>query len=565
MTSERTAVTRIDPNSQQTVASTPAPAPGAEVPRPTIPEVELQAEIGRGGMGVVYRGRQTYLDRNVAVKLLLVDRAAADDEYVKRFQREAKILAGLSHPHIVACYSAGITADRHPYLVMEFIDGPNLKHWIAEHGPLKPGQALRVVRELAQALGHAYQHGIIHRDVKPENVLLMKREGGSGDDPSDFPFQAKLVDLGLARPQGTGSDMNLTGTGQVMGTPTTMAPEQFDDPEGVDFRADIYGLGCVLYHALIGRPAFEGRTLAQIVTAKVSGVAPNPTAVVTGLSPAIGQLVADMLAKNREARPQSYDALIARCDALIGGKPPAGGSGSLPWLVIGGVGVAAAVVLGVLIMPKQTPAGADLTVSTPSSTTPVSVAAPVAPPVPAPATLGEPELLWRLDVGNRLKDWTVAEGARWVASEATDHGIAGVAGRISRPLDPGPWQLSATLVPADGEDGKTERVWLGIVLGNGESVYVRLTNLSTTGQLMVERAYPDPKAAPANEVNSQIPPGRLTLELTYAGRFLRISYNGTPFDRAIGLSAEPAQVYLETVGEAPVEVHDLTIRRPVAK
>src|SRR5688572_30424987 len=233
MTSDRTAVTRIDPNSQQTVASTPGPLPGAAVPRPTIPEVELQAEIGRGGMGVVYRGRQTYLDRHVAVKLLLVDRAAADDEYVRRFQREAKILAGLSHPHIVACYSAGITSDRHPYLVMEFIDGPNLKNWIAEHGPLKPLQALRVVRELAQALGHAHQSGIIHRDVKPENVLLAKREG----DTSDFPFQAKLVDLGLARPQGTGSDMNLTGTGQVMGTPTTMAPEQFDDPEGVDFRA----------------------------------------------------------------------------------------------------------------------------------------------------------------------------------------------------------------------------------------------------------------------------------------------------------------------------------------
>src|ERR1043165_209039 len=354
MTSERTAVTRIDPNLQKTMASTPAPAAGAEGPRPSTRDGELYAESGRGGMGVVYRGRQTYLDRRLAVKLLLVDRAAADDEYVRRFQREAKILAGLAHPHIVACYSAGITADRHPYLVMEFIDGPNLKHWIADHGPLKPEQALRVVRELAQALGHAHQNGIIHRDVKPENVLLMKREGDSGD----FPFQAKLVDLGLARPQGAGGDMNLTGTGQVMGTPTTMAPEQFDDPEGVDFRDDIYGLACVRYHALIGRPAFEGRTLAQIVTAKVSGAAPNPTAVVTGLSPAIGQLVADMLAKDRQARPQSYDLLIARCDALLGGKAHAGGGSALPWVVIAGVGLAAAAVVAVLMVPKGTDAGA---------------------------------------------------------------------------------------------------------------------------------------------------------------------------------------------------------------
>src|ERR1043165_6759178 len=100
MTSERTAVTRIEPNLQKTMASTPAPAAGAEVPRPSIPDVELDDEIGRGGMGVVYRGRQTYLAGRVAVKLLLVDRAAADDEYVRRFQREAKILAGLAHPDV---------------------------------------------------------------------------------------------------------------------------------------------------------------------------------------------------------------------------------------------------------------------------------------------------------------------------------------------------------------------------------------------------------------------------------------------------------------------------------
>lgn len=553
MTSERTAVTRIDPNAQQTVASTPAPPPGAEVPRPTIPEVELQAEIGRGGMGVVYRGRQTYLDRNVAVKLLLVDRAAADDEYVKRFQREAKILAGLSHAHIVACYSAGITSDRHPYLVMEFIDGPNLKHWVAEHGPLKPQDALRVTRELAQALGHAHQNGIIHRDVKPENVLLARREG----DTSDFPFQAKLVDLGLARPQGAGGDMHLTGAGQVMGTPTTMAPEQFDDPDGVDFRADIYGLGCVLYHALIGRPAFEGRTLAQIVTAKVSGAAPNPTAVVAGLSPAIGTLVSDMLAKNRDARPQSYDQLIARCDALLGGKTAAAG-GTLPWLVIAGVGVAAAAVVAVLLMPKS------VAESTPPVTTPAaitSVTAPVAPPLPAPATLSGPQLLWRLDVGSRLKDWTFADGAQWAASEAADHGIAGASGRISRPLDPGPWTATAELVLANGEESKTDVVSVGITIAGGEQVQVKLINLGAALSVMVERLYADPAAAPQVVMNTSVPPGKVTLEIGYAERFLRVACNGTPFEKAVGLPGEPSGIVLSTEGDAPVEVHDLTIRR----
>lgn len=556
MTSERTAVTRIDPNSQKTMASTPAPEPGVAVPRPTIPEVELDMEIGRGGMGVVYRGRQTYLDRHVAVKLLLVDRAAADDEYVKRFQREAKILAGLAHPHIVGCYSAGITTDRHPYLVMEFIDGPNLKHWVAEHGPLKAQDALRVTRELAQALSHAHQNGIIHRDVKPENVLLAKREG----DTSDFPFQAKLVDLGLARPQGTGSDMNLTGTGQVMGTPTTMAPEQFDDPDGVDFRADIYGLGCVLYHALIGRPAFEGRTLAAIVTAKISGAAPNPTAVVSGLSPAIGTLVADMLAKNRESRPQSYDILIARCDALLGGKVAAAGS-ALPWVVIGGVGLAAAAVLAVLMIPR---AGEPPKPSTPAPSTPVAVNAAIAPLPPTAATLGEPQSLFRSDVSSRLKDWTFAPGAGWDISHTNEQGVSGSVGRISRPLDPGPWTIDAKLVMSNGEDGKTDRIWLGIQLADGDSLFVLVRNFTASTALGVERGFKDDKKPTIPELTSSPEPGPLTLQITYADEFLRIRYNGVPFEKALGVSSIPVGLYLQTEGDAPVEVESLTIRRPKA-
>lgn len=554
MASERTAVTRIDANSQKTMASTPEVAAGGTVPRPTIPEVELDVEIGRGGMGVVYRGRQTYLDRTVAVKLLLVDRAAADDDYVKRFQREAKILAGLSHPHIVACYSAGITADRHPYLVMEFIDGPNLKHWVAEHGPLKPQDALRVTRELAHALSHAHQNGIIHRDVKPENVLLAKREG----DTSDFPFQAKLVDLGLARPQGSGSDMNLTGTGQVMGTPTTMAPEQFDDPEGVDFRADIYGLGCVLYHALIGRPAFEGRSLAAIVTAKVSGAAPNPTAMVSGLSPAIGMLVADMLAKGRESRPQSYDILIARCDALLGGKAAAGGS-KLPWVVIGGVGVAAAAILTVLMMPQKSAAVnvPPVLVAQPPNTT-VSALPALQPSV----ALGAPTPLWRSDVASRLADWTKAKGAQWGHAEDHDDGIVGVDGIISRPLEPGPWIIAASLVPGPDEDAEPDVVQIGVRFANGASAVFSATSLGKTYSLTMGRGYADPTAEPSVEMNGTEPVGKLTVEFTYKDRFLSTSYNGIPFNHPLGLPGEPVALFLSVSAGSPLHVEALMISRP---
>lgn len=556
MASERTAVTRIDPNNQKTVASTPAPAPGAAVPKPTIPDVELDNEIGRGGMGVVYRGRQPYLDRRVAVKLLLVDPATADDEYVKRFQREAKILAGLSHPHIVACYSAGITSDRHPYLVMEFIDGPNLKHWIAEHGPLKPEQALRITRELAQALGHANQNGIIHRDVKPENVLLMKREGGDSADPGDFPFQAKLVDLGLARPQGSGGDMHLTGAGQVMGTPSTMAPEQFDNPEGVDFRADIYGLGCVLYHALIGRPAFEGRTLAAIVTAKVSGVAPNPTAVVSGLSPAIGQFVADLLAKDRAARPQSYQAVIERCNALMGGPTVSAGGTKLPWLIIGGVGVVAAGLLIALWRPVSAPVAVD----TPAKTAPTAAAAAPSPAVTV--EFGEPEWLWGRDVNGRFKEWTPAEGAQWSASEATDHGLSVFRGRLNRALPSSEWIITATIQHSDGEGGKSDVAYVGLTLADGSLVYAKITNLTAAQSILVESLASTAKAVPMTEVTASESSGPLTLEVRYQGEFLELRRNGKPFDKRVALSANPVGLYLEAKGAAAVEFPDLTIRLP---
>jgi Ni,Fe-hydrogenase III small subunit len=358
--------------------------------------------------------------------------------------------------------------------------------------------------------------------------------------------------------------MNLTGTGQVMGTPTTMAPEQFDDPEGVDFRADIYGLGCVAYHALIGRPAFDGKTLAQIVTAKVSGVAPNPTAVITGLSPAIGQLVADMLAKNKDARPQSYEALIARCAALIDGKAPTPG-GTLPWLVIGGVGVAAAVILAVLMMPKETRTGAAANATPPvAPITPASVTVPVAPPMPATATLGAPQLLWRQDVSTRLKDWVKAEGAQWSSPEEADHGIVGAAGRISRTLEPGPWVIDAILQLGENPDGRTDEAHLGFQLANGQGVYVQITNNGPTLPFQVWQTYPDPQAAPQFVMNGSLPPGKVNLTFTFAEHFLRLTANGAPLEKGISLPGDPTGLYLSTTGTAPLFVHDLSIRRPAA-
>jgi serine/threonine protein kinase len=289
---------------------------------PRIPGITLQREIARGGMGVVYSGRQDFLDRRVAVKLLSVE--LGGESFAQRFQREAKILAGIKHPNIVACHMAGTTDDGQSYLVMEFIDGPTLKNWILENGPLAVPAALRLTRAVGQALAHAHTLGIIHRDVKPENILLETLTSTAIDVA--FPFTPKIVDLGLARASEGTASLGLTSPGSVMGTPATMSPEQFDEPEAVDFRSDIYGLGCALYEMLTGKPAFRGKKLTEIVTQKRAPVAPNPCSE-SEVPAAVGAFVQCLLASNRDERPRSYKELDERLaellDTLARSKPAA--------------------------------------------------------------------------------------------------------------------------------------------------------------------------------------------------------------------------------------------------
>ncbi|MFT5049574.1 MAG: hypothetical protein ACI8QZ_000967 [Chlamydiales bacterium] len=279
---------------------------------PKIPGVTLGAVIGQGGQGTVYRGRQTYVDRDVAVKVLA---SGANANFADRFRREARLLAGMQHPSVVACYDAGISADGHCFITMEFIDGPDLAACIQSSGAFGTREALELARDVAGALEYALGNGVIHRDVKPQNVLLKACRADGGDGSA---LQPKLADLGLARVTGDqDGQARLTVPGSVMGTPATMALEQFDDPDSVDHRADIYGLGCVLYFALAGKSAYRGLRPLQVFKKKAQEPAPDIRADVPGIAPGVAELVHCMMDGDRERRPQSYAELIARIDAEL--------------------------------------------------------------------------------------------------------------------------------------------------------------------------------------------------------------------------------------------------------
>jgi capsular polysaccharide biosynthesis protein len=213
------------------------PPPVGEIAK-LFPQLEILRLIGQGGMGAVYKARQPSLDRFIALKVLPAA-AAGDPGFAERFNREARALARLNHPNIVAVHDFGRAGTLH-YLVMEFVDGANLRE-VERLGELTPEQALAIVPQICEALQFAHNEGIVHRDIKPENLLLDKRG------------RVKITDFGIAKMVGVGTGhQNLTGAKDVVGTPHYMAPEQIEKPLSVDHRADIYSLGVVFYEMLTG-------------------------------------------------------------------------------------------------------------------------------------------------------------------------------------------------------------------------------------------------------------------------------------------------------------------------
>src|SRR5215468_3163996 len=271
---------------------------------------EVGEVLGYGGMAEVHHGRDTRLGRDVAIKMLRAD-LARDATFQMRFSREAQNAAALNHPAIVAVYDTGeergAGGERLPFIVMEYVNGRTLKEVLTAEGPLQPRRALEISADICAALEFSHRHGIIHRDIKPGNVMLT-RTG-----------QVKVMDFGIARALASGAS-TMTQTSAVIGTAQYLSPEQARG-EAVDARSDVYATGCVVYELLTGRPPFVGDNPVSVAYQHVREDAKPPSTINRNITPDIDAIVLKALAKNPANRYQSAAEMRADLLRAAVGRP----------------------------------------------------------------------------------------------------------------------------------------------------------------------------------------------------------------------------------------------------
>jgi tRNA A-37 threonylcarbamoyl transferase component Bud32 len=285
-------------------ASLPAAAPPEGGPSPAdFGNYELLGELGRGGMGVVYKARQKDLDRTVALKMILGSHLASEEQ-VRRFQAEARVAGRLSHPHVVQVYEAGAVHGQ-PYFAMQYVEGRGLDQVLAA-GPLPPEDAVRLLAAVARAVAYLHAEGLIHRDLKPSNVLL---------DGAGRPY---LTDFGLAR--FLERESSLTPSGAIVGTPSYMAPEQAAGGKEVGPRSDVYGLGAILYELLTGRPPFREATPLDTLVQVLEGEPTLPRRLNPRLPRELELICLKCLDKAPERRYPSASALADDLQRFLQGE-----------------------------------------------------------------------------------------------------------------------------------------------------------------------------------------------------------------------------------------------------
>lgn len=282
--------------------------PHASAPRtlPRLPDFAPTEDdgsyrlLGKGGMGAVYLGHQESLDRPVAIKTLSAE-LAENPTFVERFRREARAMAKINHPNLVQCYAVG-EHEGVNFLAMELMNGQSVQDWLEQNGQLSIGDAVLITCVAAEALGHAHTKKMIHRDIKPDNILVTS-EG-----------EIKVADLGLAK--ALDEDMSMTQSGHGLGTPHYMPPEQARNAKYVDHRTDIYALGCTLYHMLSGALPFAGDSVIELVVNKEKGSYPALRSVNRDVPEKLSLIVDKMMAKEADHRYSSMPEVLKDLDGL---------------------------------------------------------------------------------------------------------------------------------------------------------------------------------------------------------------------------------------------------------
>ncbi|HVJ83430.1 MAG TPA: serine/threonine-protein kinase, partial [Planctomycetia bacterium] len=285
-----------------------------------IPNWTIIRKLGQGGMGAVYKAVHNVMAKRVVAMKVLAPNLADNPDFVARFEREAKSAGALDHPNVVAGVDFGQTASGTPYFAMEYVDGFSAKDLLARQNHLSVSDALKIVYDVAQALQHAAESNIVHRDIKPDNIMIVRKDG-----------TVKLADLGLAKQIGDENSMTQTGSG--FGTPYYMPPEQARNAKYVDARSDIYALGATLYQLLTKSYPFNGTTAYEVIVAKETGTYAKASALNADVPSPVNLLIDKMMAKDPAHRFQSAAELVAQLDRIglhndrlsfIGGGGPSG-------------------------------------------------------------------------------------------------------------------------------------------------------------------------------------------------------------------------------------------------
>lgn len=271
---------------------------------------QVEELIGHGGMGAVFGARHLRTQRAVAIKWMLPQAALSQDS-VQRFIAEAKATARIEHPNVVHIYDFG-EDDGSPYLVMERLRGESLRQRLDRVGRLSPGEVYSLLVPAMKGVGEAHREGIIHRDIKPDNIFLCQGKDGS-------PRPPKVVDFGISKLYDGEGKSNLTGTGMMMGTPSYMSPEQLNAPKDADARFDVYAFGIVAYEALTGRCPFEADGIFQLVAQIMNADPVPPSQLVPGLNPMMDQVVLRAMHRDIQQRPRSMQELIAAMTQAFSG------------------------------------------------------------------------------------------------------------------------------------------------------------------------------------------------------------------------------------------------------